>query len=187
MLQLQNAFIGFLHFLPTKKKKKMLSVLNFNKRFLNLCYFSSNLLHVQKPQVAVHLLEFNLKYSSNLLCIYFQLTLANPVYIFSWLSQTNFCSCCYFRDESTTLDEAEIAMLDLYCERARIKEGQSVLDLGCGHGSLTLHIAQKYRNCHVTGLTNSIEQKDYIEKQCKYDYLHCFWLQHIYILYYPLF
>ncbi|KAJ8649897.1 hypothetical protein MRB53_002920 [Persea americana] len=76
-------------------------------------------------------------------------------------------SCCYFRDESTTLDEAEIAMLDLYCERARIKEGQSVLDLGCGHGSLTLHIAQKYRNCHVTGITNSIEQKNYIEKQCK--------------------
>eukprot|EP00268_Persea_americana_P004836 TRINITY_DN1156_c3_g1_i4.p1 TRINITY_DN1156_c3_g1~~TRINITY_DN1156_c3_g1_i4.p1 ORF type:complete len:360 (+),score=68.93 TRINITY_DN1156_c3_g1_i4:267-1346(+) len=76
-------------------------------------------------------------------------------------------SCCYFRDESTTLDEAEIAMLDLYCERARIKEGQSVLDLGCGHGSLTLHIAQKYRNCHVTGITNSIEQKNFIEKQCK--------------------
>eukprot|EP00268_Persea_americana_P004833 TRINITY_DN1156_c3_g1_i1.p1 TRINITY_DN1156_c3_g1~~TRINITY_DN1156_c3_g1_i1.p1 ORF type:complete len:360 (+),score=66.28 TRINITY_DN1156_c3_g1_i1:267-1346(+) len=76
-------------------------------------------------------------------------------------------SCCYFRDESTTLDEAEIAMLDLYCERSRIKDGQSVLDLGCGHGPLTLHIAQKYRNCHVTGLTNSIEQKDYIEKQCK--------------------
>ncbi|XXG42910.1 hypothetical protein AAC387_Pa01g3065 [Persea americana] len=76
-------------------------------------------------------------------------------------------SCCYFRDESTTLDEAEMAMLDLYCERAQIKDGQSVLDLGCGQGALTLHIAQKYKNCRVTAITNSALQKDYIEKQCE--------------------
>ncbi|XP_058085960.1 (S)-coclaurine N-methyltransferase-like [Magnolia sinica] len=76
-------------------------------------------------------------------------------------------SCCYFKDDSTTLDEAEIAMLDLYCERAQIKDGQSVLDLGCGQGALTLHVAQKYQNCRVTAITNSASQKDFIEDQSK--------------------
>ncbi|XP_058085027.1 (S)-coclaurine N-methyltransferase-like isoform X1 [Magnolia sinica] len=76
-------------------------------------------------------------------------------------------SCCYFMDESTTLDEAEIAMLDLYCERAQIEDGQSVLDLGCGQGAVTLHVAQKYKNCHVTGITYSVSQKHFIEEQCK--------------------
>ncbi|XP_068634588.1 (S)-coclaurine N-methyltransferase-like [Aristolochia californica] len=76
-------------------------------------------------------------------------------------------SCCYFKDDSMTLNEAEIAMLDLYCERAQVKDGQRVLDLGCGQGALTLHIAQKYRNCHVSAVTNSISQKEYIEEQCK--------------------
>ncbi|KAF9616966.1 hypothetical protein IFM89_033036 [Coptis chinensis] len=76
-------------------------------------------------------------------------------------------SCCYFKDESTTLDEAEIAMLDLYCERAQIKDGQTVLDLGCGQGALTLHVAQKYKNCHVTAITNSVSQKEYIEEESR--------------------
>ncbi|OVA08389.1 Mycolic acid cyclopropane synthase [Macleaya cordata] len=77
-------------------------------------------------------------------------------------------SCSYFKDnESMTLDEAEIAMLDLYTERAQIKDGQSVLDLGCGLGAVTLHVAKKYKNCNVTGITNSVEQKEYIEGKCK--------------------
>ncbi|KAK9081560.1 hypothetical protein Syun_030884 [Stephania yunnanensis] len=76
-------------------------------------------------------------------------------------------SCAYFKDDSVTLDEAEIAMLDLYCERSLIKDGQRVLDLGCGQGALTMHVARKYKNCHVTGITNSVSQKEYIEEQCK--------------------
>ncbi|OVA04486.1 Mycolic acid cyclopropane synthase [Macleaya cordata] len=76
-------------------------------------------------------------------------------------------SCCYFRDESTTVDEAEIAMMDLYLERAQIKDGQSILDLGCGLGALAFHIAQKYTNCFVTAITNSVRQKEFIEEKCK--------------------
>nr|6GKV_A Chain A, Coclaurine N-methyltransferase [Coptis japonica]6GKV_B Chain B, Coclaurine N-methyltransferase [Coptis japonica]6GKY_A Chain A, Coclaurine N-methyltransferase [Coptis japonica]6GKY_B Chain B, Coclaurine N-methyltransferase [Coptis japonica] len=76
-------------------------------------------------------------------------------------------SCCYFKEDSTTLDEAEIAMLDLYCERAQIQDGQSVLDLGCGQGALTLHVAQKYKNCRVTAVTNSVSQKEYIEEESR--------------------
>ncbi|MCL7046582.1 hypothetical protein MKW94_001364 [Papaver nudicaule] len=71
-------------------------------------------------------------------------------------------SPCYFKDESMTLDEAEIAAVELNCERAEIKDGQTILDIGCGQGGLVLHIAQKYKNCHVTGMTNSIAQRNYI-------------------------
>uniref|UniRef100_UPI004040CB63 Tetrahydroprotoberberine N-methyltransferase n=1 Tax=Glaucium flavum TaxID=56853 RepID=UPI004040CB63 len=76
-------------------------------------------------------------------------------------------SGCYFKDETTTIDEAEEASHELYCERAQIKDGQTVLDIGCGQGGLVLHIAQKYKNCHVTGLTNSKAQKNYILMQAE--------------------
>ncbi|KAG9451878.1 hypothetical protein H6P81_004782 [Aristolochia fimbriata] len=73
----------------------------------------------------------------------------------------------YFKDESMTLDEAEEAILDLYCERAQLKDGQKVLDLGCGQGAFTLHVAQKYKDSHVTAVTNAATEKNYIEDQCK--------------------
>ena len=76
-------------------------------------------------------------------------------------------SCCYFPDTQTTLDDAEKAMLDLYCERSSIQDGHSVLDVGCGWGSLTLYIAQKYTNCSVTGICNSVTQKAHIEDRCR--------------------
>ncbi|KAL0330672.1 UNVERIFIED_CONTAM: (S)-coclaurine N-methyltransferase [Sesamum angustifolium] len=76
-------------------------------------------------------------------------------------------SCCFFPDKSSTLEDAEKAMLELYCERSQIKDGQSVLDVGCGWGSLSVYIAQKYPNCQVTGICNSITQKAHIEEQCR--------------------
>ncbi|KAK9093546.1 hypothetical protein Syun_028457 [Stephania yunnanensis] len=47
-------------------------------------------------------------------------------------------------DKSATLDDAEKAMLDLYCERAQIKDGHRILDLGCGYGAFAIHVASKY-------------------------------------------
>ncbi|XAR69945.1 hypothetical protein NMG60_11001729 [Bertholletia excelsa] len=76
-------------------------------------------------------------------------------------------SCCYFTDKSNTLEDAEKAMLELYCERAQLKDGHSVLDIGCGWGSLSLYIAQKYSNCKVTGICNSATQKEYIDEQAR--------------------
>ncbi|ONI33134.1 hypothetical protein PRUPE_1G407700 [Prunus persica] len=76
-------------------------------------------------------------------------------------------SCYYFTDGSSTLEEAEKAMLELYCERSQIKNGHTVLDVGCGWGSLSLYIAQKYSNCKVTGICNSTTQKAFIEEQCR--------------------
>jgi len=67
-----------------------------------------------------------------------------------------------------TLEDAEEAMLKLYCERSNLKDGHTVLDVGCGWGSLALYIAKNYTNCRVTGICNSTTQKAYIEEKCRY-------------------
>lgn len=75
-------------------------------------------------------------------------------------------SCCLFRDPSDDLDTAEEAMLDLYCERARLEDGQTILDLGCGWGSFTLHAAARFPGSRITALSNSRTQKAFIDDQC---------------------
>ena len=80
-------------------------------------------------------------------------------------------SCCYFPNESSSLEDAENAMLEMYCKRAQIQDGHTVLDVGCGWGSLSLYIARKYTNCRITGICNSKTQKAYIEEQCQELYL----------------
>ncbi|KAI3875707.1 hypothetical protein MKW92_030929 [Papaver armeniacum] len=72
-----------------------------------------------------------------------------------------------YTSEATTLEEACLNMMDLYCERARIKDGQTILDLGCGPGSLVFHVAKKFKNCKVTGVTNSKPQKELMEEQSR--------------------
>ncbi|EOY29984.1 S-adenosyl-L-methionine-dependent methyltransferases superfamily protein isoform 2 [Theobroma cacao] len=91
-----------------------------------------------------------------------------PTSFFKLVLGKNFkYSCCYFSDGSRTLEDAEEAMLELYCERSQLKDGHTVLDVGCGWGSLSLHIARKYPNCRVTGICNSTTQKAFIEEQCR--------------------
>ena len=65
-----------------------------------------------------------------------------------------------------TLD-AEETMLKLCCERSNLKDGYTVLDLGCGWGSLVLYIAKNYTNCRVIGSSYSTTQKTYIEEKCR--------------------
>lgn len=72
-------------------------------------------------------------------------------------------SCCLYPDPSTTLDEAEEAMLATAAARARLADGQAVLELGCGWGSLCLYIAEKYPGSSVTAVSNSRTQKAHID------------------------
>jgi cyclopropane-fatty-acyl-phospholipid synthase len=65
-----------------------------------------------------------------------------------------------------TLDAAEEAMLKLTCERARIEDGQQILELGCGWGSLSLWLAEHYPRAHITGVSNSATQRAHIEAEC---------------------
>lgn len=76
-------------------------------------------------------------------------------------------SCAYFESPTSTLDEAEDAMLRLYCQRAGLVDGMKVLDLGCGWGSLTLYIAENYPHCSIISLSNSWTQREYIESQAR--------------------
>jgi cyclopropane-fatty-acyl-phospholipid synthase len=67
---------------------------------------------------------------------------------------------------TATLDAAEQAMLQLTCERARIEDGQRILELGCGWGSLSLWLAEHYPHARITGVSNSASQRLYIEAEC---------------------
>lgn len=74
-------------------------------------------------------------------------------------------SSAYFPTGSETLDEAEEKMLGLSCERAELADGQRILELGCGWGSLTLWMAEQYPNSNITAVSNSRTQKEYIDAE----------------------
>ena len=64
-----------------------------------------------------------------------------------------------------SLDEAEEKMLALTCERAELANGQRILELGCGWGSLSLWTAEKYPNAQITVVSNSRTQKEHIDAE----------------------
>ncbi|HTQ08142.1 MAG TPA: cyclopropane-fatty-acyl-phospholipid synthase family protein [Polyangiaceae bacterium] len=71
-------------------------------------------------------------------------------------------SACLFGPTVDGLGAAEAAMLELTAKRAALADGQDVLELGCGWGSLTLFIARRHRRSHVTGVSNSSSQREWI-------------------------
>jgi cyclopropane-fatty-acyl-phospholipid synthase len=72
-------------------------------------------------------------------------------------------SSCLWEAETKTLAAAEEAMLALTCERARIEDGMSLLDLGCGWGSLTLWLAERYPSSRIVAVSNSGFQREFLE------------------------
>src|SRR5205823_3814546 len=54
---------------------------------------------------------------------------------------------------------------DLYCERAQLENGQSILDLGCGFGSFTLYAAQRYPRSVITATSDSAAQCAFVERE----------------------
>jgi cyclopropane-fatty-acyl-phospholipid synthase len=76
-------------------------------------------------------------------------------------------SSAWFPKGNETLGEAEEAMLNLYVERAGLEDGQDILELGCGWGSLTLYLAQRFPRARIVGLSNSHSQKSYIDAQAR--------------------
>mgnify|MGYP001818119501 CR=1 FL=1 len=71
-------------------------------------------------------------------------------------------SCGYWPQGINTLSESERAALGVTTERAGIEDGMSVLDLGCGWGSLSLWIAERFPNARVTSVSNSASQREFI-------------------------
>ncbi len=76
-------------------------------------------------------------------------------------------SGCFWPQGVDSLDEAEARALAATCERAELRDGQDVLELGCGWGSLTLWIAQHYPASRITAISNSQSQRAYIEAQAR--------------------
>ena len=76
-------------------------------------------------------------------------------------------SCAYYEREDMTLAEAEEAMLSLTCARAEIEDGMEILELGCGWGSLTLYMAERFPGARITAVSNSSTQRAHIESRLK--------------------
>ena len=67
----------------------------------------------------------------------------------------------------SSLDESEVAMLKLTIQRAGLVDGQDVLELGCGWGSLTLYMAECFPKSKITAVSNSNDQRQFIEERCE--------------------
>ena len=73
----------------------------------------------------------------------------------------------YWPDGVNSLDDSEESMLELSFERAQLVDGDSILELGCGWGSLTCYMASKLPNSKITAVSNSKDQKEHILNRCK--------------------
>ena len=76
-------------------------------------------------------------------------------------------SGCLYPTGRESLDQAEETMLALYAERAQLADGQTILELGCGWGSLCLYNAEKFPRARITAISNSSTQKEHIDGEAK--------------------
>jgi len=74
-------------------------------------------------------------------------------------------SCCLYPNGDETLAEAEIAALEQTVEHAGLRDGQSILELGCGWGSLTLYMAKRLPAARIVAMSNSTPQRMHIEAE----------------------
>jgi cyclopropane-fatty-acyl-phospholipid synthase len=81
-------------------------------------------------------------------------------------------SSAWWPDGVSSLDEAEARMLALTAERAELADGQTVLELGCGWGSLTLFIAARHPRSRIIAVSNSGPQRDFILARAERAGLH---------------
>jgi cyclopropane-fatty-acyl-phospholipid synthase len=74
-------------------------------------------------------------------------------------------SCCLWPETGGTLDQAEVDALSMTCERAGLADGEAILELGCGWGSLSLWMAEHYPASRITAVSNSHTQREYITQK----------------------
>jgi cyclopropane-fatty-acyl-phospholipid synthase len=76
-----------------------------------------------------------------------------------WLDERMIYSCAYFTEPDEDLEKAQERKLDYICRKLRLKEGEHLLDIGCGWGALTLYAA-KYYGAKALGITLSEPQAE---------------------------
>jgi len=69
--------------------------------------------------------------------------LGNPFYQL-WLDRELVYTCAYFEDPEMSLEDAQVAKLDLVCRKLRLRPGETVVEAGCGWGALAIHMARNY-------------------------------------------
>lgn len=83
-----------------------------------------------------------------------------------WLDTRMVYSCAYFRSSTDSLDDAQRNKLDLCCRKLRLRQGQRLLDVGCGWGALVIHAARHYA-VHAVGVTLSERQATLARQRVK--------------------
>jgi cyclopropane-fatty-acyl-phospholipid synthase len=76
-------------------------------------------------------------------------------------------SSCYYDKQTHSLSDAEDLALRLTCEHAHLENGQDILELGCGWGSLSLWMAKQFPESNITSVSNSHSQREYILEQAR--------------------
>ncbi|MES1149485.1 MAG: cyclopropane-fatty-acyl-phospholipid synthase family protein [Bradyrhizobium guangdongense] len=76
-------------------------------------------------------------------------------------------SSCFYKTDATTLQEAEEEALRQTVEHADLADGQTILELGCGWGSLSLWMARLFPQAKILAVSNSHSQRDYIEEEAR--------------------
>jgi cyclopropane-fatty-acyl-phospholipid synthase len=72
-------------------------------------------------------------------------------------------SSCFYREPATTLQEAEEEALRQTVDHADLADGQAILELGCGWGSLSLAMARQFPKSEITAVSNSRTQREFVE------------------------
>src|SRR3954466_15614816 len=80
-----------------------------------------------------------------------------------FLDRTQTYSCAYFEPDDLTLEQAQIAKIDLSLGKLGLEPGMTLLDVGCGWGATLMRALEKY-DVNVIGLTLSENQKEHVER-----------------------
>lgn len=89
-----------------------------------------------------------------------------PAAFFSYvLGPSRKYSSCFYREDASTLQEAEEEALRQTIENADLLDGQTILELGCGWGSLSLRMARQFPNARIVSVSNSHSQRAFIESE----------------------
>lgn len=83
-----------------------------------------------------------------------------------WLGETMAYTCAYYPSSSATLEQAQISKMDHVCRKLQIRDGDSVVEAGCGWGSLALHIARRY-GAKVRAFNISREQIEFARRRAR--------------------
>jgi cyclopropane-fatty-acyl-phospholipid synthase len=129
-------------------KKQLIYFLFSQIKFILINFKSNNTISSSKKNISYHY------------------DIGNNLYT-KMLGKTMQYTCAYFYKPNMTLDQAQIAKMELIAKKLNLKKGLRVLDIGCGFGAMAYFLARNF-NVIVTGVTISKEQKEYADKNYKH-------------------